>query len=477
MFYHLREILIINGEAVFQNLFFYITFRAAFAAITAFLISILLGPRLIRYLKNLKIREVTDHSDSQQLNELHQGKKHTPTMGGLLIVGSVLISCFLWTNWNFYASSMMTLIAGLALIGFADDFMKLTSRGKATLPAKRKMMYLLLMIIPICYLMWEYNTSLNPDSTTIFFPFFKQASIDLQAFYVWWAVLVVVGAANAVNLTDGLDGLAAGSGLMVAGTYAVLAYVAGHAGFSQYLHIPGMSGSGEVAVICASLCGACLGFLWYNAHPAEVFMGDTGSLPLGGAIGYAAVIIKQEILLIIAGGIFVAEAASVILQVGYFKKTGKRLFRIAPLHHHFEFGNIPETKIVIRFWIIGIILAVFAIATLKISHPAITTSVIFYSEKSNSNRHSRCLTRARRYFIHLVLRVLSLFATATKGKFTRHSNNTILHLKCTKKVWNWRNHFGILPILGRACIASANYILKRETGIRHWTICKEAWKF
>ena len=335
------------------------------AAATAFLISIIFGPVLIRRLGQLKIgQQLRPPEECLDLYKLHSNKAGTPTMGGILILLSIVVSVLLWSDMgNKYI--ILSLIAMLVLgaIGFVDDYIKLTKKRSKGLDILGKFIPQALTASCIGYFAY-----LDPSlGGRVDIPFLKDVVWNLGLFYIIFAVLVIVGSSNAVNLTDGLDGLAIGCVIMAALAYMILSYVSGHAVFSKYLFIPFIPGSGELAILCAGIVGAGLGFLWFNCFPASVFMGDVGSLSLGGVIGVTAVFIRKEFLLVIVGGIFVVEAVSVILQVGSFRlRGGKRIFKIAPLHHHFQVSGWPESKVIVRFWIIGIILAVVTLATLKI---------------------------------------------------------------------------------------------------------------
>jgi phospho-N-acetylmuramoyl-pentapeptide-transferase len=341
------------------NVFRYITFRAAAAVLTALLLSLLTGPWFVRTLRRLavgqNIRDVGPQS--------HQVKAGTPTMGGLLILFSWLVPTLLWsnvTNVLVWIAVLVTLLFGA--IGFADDFIKVRRHRNLGLTARVKLGLQILVAAAAGALL----LAIAAIPPTLTFPFFKELVLDLGIFYVPFVVVVLVGASNAVNLTDGLDGLAIGATLIAAGTYAVFAYVAGNAVVARYLQVPFVSGVGELTVFCGGLVGASLGFLWFNAHPAEVFMGDVGSLALGGAIGTVAVLAKQELVLVLVGGLFVLEALSVIVQVASFKLTGKRVFRMSPLHHHFELGGWAEPKIIVRFWILAAVFALLSLSSLKL---------------------------------------------------------------------------------------------------------------
>jgi phospho-N-acetylmuramoyl-pentapeptide-transferase len=334
----------------------------ALATLTALLISLALGSRLIRRLREFQI--------GQQIRPegplSHQRKEGTPTMGGLLIVIAVVLPSLLWadlTNPFVWMVLMSTLLYGV--IGFTDDYLKITRKRSLGLTARQKMAaqigVALLLAIALMWLAHE-----GRYTTQVGVPFFKKWTPDIGLFYAPWAMLVIVGAANAVNLTDGLDGLAIGTSMIASATFAILAYVAGHAKVAGYLDVPNVRGAGELAIICGAMVGASLGFLWFNCNPAQIFMGDVGSMALGGAIGTVAVLTKQEILLVFVGGLFVIEALSVILQVASFRLRGKRILRMAPIHHHFELGGWPEQKVVIRFWIVAIIFALASLSTLKL---------------------------------------------------------------------------------------------------------------
>jgi phospho-N-acetylmuramoyl-pentapeptide-transferase len=360
MLYHLLYPLHAHFSAF--NVFRYITFRSAMAALSALLLSFALGPGLIRRLRQLQIgQEIREEGPKQ-----HQTKRGTPTMGGLLIIAAVVLPTLLWADlrngfvWIAVASMLL-----FGAIGFADDYLKVARKRNLGLSARRKFSMQVLVGILLGALL-VLLASRGSFTTRLSFPFFKWILPDLSWGYVLFAALVLAGSANAVNLTDGLDGLAIGSVLVVSSAFTVLAYAAGHAIVADYLGIPNVKGTGELTVFCGSLVGASLGFLWFNCHPAEVFMGDVGSMALGGALGTTALLIKQEFLLVIAGGLFVVEAMSVILQVASFKLRGVRIFRMSPLHHHFELAGWSETKVVIRFWIVAIMFALLALATLKL---------------------------------------------------------------------------------------------------------------
>ncbi|MCK5243820.1 MAG: phospho-N-acetylmuramoyl-pentapeptide-transferase [Desulfobacterales bacterium] len=342
------------------NVFRYITFRTIYAVLTALVISFVLGPWLIRLLKEESVGQyVRDDGPST-----HLSKTGTPTMGGLLILFSVSVSTLLWADLtSLYVWIALFIMAGFGVVGFLDDYLKIRKKGSAGLTACNKILIQSVIAFAAAGLLYcqpEFNTHIT-------IPFFKNVQPDIGWGYILFAAVVIVGTSNAVNLTDGLDGLAIGSVTVAAITYIIFSYVAGHIKIADYLQIPYVAGSGELAVLCGSVTGAGMGFLWFNAYPAEVFMGDVGSLPLGGILGTVAVITKQELLLVIVGGLFVVEALSVIFQVGFFKITrGRRIFRMAPLHHHFELKGWPEPKVIVRFWLIAICLGLFSLSTLKL---------------------------------------------------------------------------------------------------------------
>ncbi len=341
------------------NVFRYITFRTAMALLTALLISLVLGPWVIKKLRDRQIGEVIRVDGPER----HRVKAGTPTMGGLLILGALLGSCLLWGNLaNRYLWIVLIVTALLGAIGFYDDWLKLRKKR----PLKIREKFLAQSAIGLGLGAYLYRFPSDGVTTQLVVPFAKEWVPDLGAWYVLVVALIVVGASNAVNLTDGLDGLAMGPVIVAAIALGIFSYVAGHARLSEYLFILKVKGAGELAVFCGALMGASVGFLWFNSHPAEVFMGDVGSLALGGAIGTLAVLSKAELLLPFIGGLFVVEAVSVILQVASFRLAGRRIFRMAPLHHHFELAGWPESKIVIRFWILALLMALMAVTTLKL---------------------------------------------------------------------------------------------------------------
>ena len=350
-----------DGGDIF-NLFRYITFRAGMAFFTALVFGFIFGRPLINWLrvKQKKGQPIRDDGP-----ETHFAKAGTPTMGGLLILSALTVSTLLWARLdNGYVWIVLLVTLGFALIGFADDYAKVTKHSSNGVSGRMRLgMGFVVAAVAAACAAW-----LQPDSlsNSLAFPFFKSALLDMGLLFIPFAMFVIVGSANAVNLTDGLDGLAIGPVMIAAGTFGIIAYLVGNANFANYLGVHLVPGTGEIAIFCAALLGGGLGFLWYNAPPAAVFMGDTGSLALGGALGAIAVCTKHEIVLGIVGGLFVVEALSVIIQVLYFKRTGRRVFLMAPIHHHFEKQGWGEAQIVIRFWIIALVLALIGLATLKL---------------------------------------------------------------------------------------------------------------
>lgn len=341
------------------NVFRYITFRTIYASVTALLLTLLLMPLLIRKLQERRIGQyVRDDGPAT-----HMKKSGTPTGGGILILFAVSVATGLWADLaNQYIWVVLFSLVGMGGIGLLDDWKKISGGSARGIRAREK---LILQII-IALIVAVYLYCLPGVNTHLSIPFFKRLVPDLGVLYIPFVVFVITGASNAVNLTDGLDGLAIGLVLIVSATYLLFAYITGHFGIAEYLKISFISGAGELTVFCGALVGASMGFLWYNTHPAQIFMGDVGSLALGGSLGTIAVITKHEILLAIVGGMFVVEALSVILQVGSFKLRGKRIFKMAPLHHHFELAGWAEPKVIVRFWIIGTVFALLAISTLKL---------------------------------------------------------------------------------------------------------------
>ena len=360
MLYHIFYPL--SSDYSFLNVFRYITFRSAWAGITALVLSLLIAPYLIRFLQKLEIGEkIRDDGP-----ERHLSKAGTPTMGGLLILFSFILSTLLWANLsNPYIWVVVFVAVGFGLIGLYDDVLKFRKGGG--LRARSKILFqILLSVIVAAYLVY-YDPIRDGYASQLFVPFFKDFTPDLGWGYLIFIVFIVVGTSNAVNLTDGLDGLAIGPIIIATITFTGIVYLTGHFKFADYLNIQHIREAGELAVLTSAIIGASLGFLWYNSYPAQIFMGDVGSLSLGGVLGTIACISKQELLLIPVGGIFVIEALSVIIQVGYFKYTGgKRFFKMAPLHHHFEQLGWPEPKVIVRFWIVAAILAIASLSTLKL---------------------------------------------------------------------------------------------------------------
>lgn len=345
------------------NLFHYLTFRSGGAVFTAIFLTFVTGPRIIRWLKAKQREGQPIREDGPESHLLT--KKGTPTMGGVMILFSVVVSTLLWADiTNPYIWIVLFVTVGFGFVGFGDDFLKLTRRNTKGLPGRLKL--LLQFAIGLVASIWIHRIAPPIMSEHLAVPFFKDVLLDLGVFYFIFVMLVMVGASNAVNLTDGLDGLAIVPIMITAGCFVLISYLVGNVKFADYLQLHHVPGSGELAIFCSALVGASLGFLWFNAPPAQVFMGDTGSLAFGGSLGVVSVIVKHELVLAIIGGLFVAEAVSVILQVASFKMTGKRIFRMAPLHHHFEKLGWKEPTIVIRFWIIASILALAGLSTLKI---------------------------------------------------------------------------------------------------------------
>lgn len=343
------------------NVVHYITFRAILAALTALLFSLWSGPYMIKWLK--------DNQLGQQIRKLgpesHYGKSGTPTMGGILILVSIIVATLLWADLsNRFVWVVLLVTAGFGLIGYVDDALKIKKKNSDGLSARMK--YGLQSLIGLTTVIYLYATATLPQETSLMFPFFKEWIIPMGGFYILLGYFVIVGTSNSVNLTDGLDGLAILPTVLVGGALAIFAYIAGHFEFANYLAVPFIPGAGELTIFCSALVGGGLGFLWFNAYPAQVFMGDVGALALGAALGVVAIIVRQEIVLFIMGGVFVMETLSVILQVGCYKLTGKRIFRMAPLHHHFELVGWPEPKIIVRFWILTVILVLVGLATLKL---------------------------------------------------------------------------------------------------------------
>ena len=347
----------IGGFAVFQ----YITLRAILGVLTALVISMMFGPWMIRRLNQLQIGQAVRDDGPQT----HLSKSGTPTMGGTLILAAIFISSLLWSDLsNRYVWVVLIVTAVFAAVGWVDDYRKVVEKNSRGLPAKWK--YFWQSFAGIGAAVFLYMTAEVPAETQLFVPFFKNVALDMGLFYIVVTYFVIVGSSNAVNLTDGLDGLAIMPSVMVGSSLGIFAYLVGHNEFANYLHIHNIPGTGELTVFCAALAGAGLGFLWFNTYPAQVFMGDVGALALGAALGTIAVIVRHEIVFFIMSGVFVMETVSVILQVGSYKLTGRRIFRMAPLHHHFELKGWPEPRVIVRFWIITVMLVLFGLATLKL---------------------------------------------------------------------------------------------------------------
>jgi phospho-N-acetylmuramoyl-pentapeptide-transferase len=345
----------------FFHVFSYLTLRAMLSILTALGIALWFGPWMIEHLRTLKFGQSV-RTDGPQT---HLVKSGTPTMGGALILVAIGVSTLLWSNLsNPYIWIVLGVMVIFGAVGWVDDYRKIVEKSPQGLPAKWK--YLWQSVGGLAAAVCLYLLAKTPVETTLIFPFFKHLELPLGVFYILLTYLVIVGSSNAVNLTDGLDGLAIMPTVMVAGALAIFAYLSGNIKFAEYLHIPYVAGCGELIVICGSIIGAGLGFLWFNAYPAQVFMGDVGALALGAVLGVIAVIVRQEIVLFIMGGVFVMETVSVILQVGSFKLRGKRVFRMAPIHHHYELKGWPETKVVVRFWIISFMLVLLGLTTLKL---------------------------------------------------------------------------------------------------------------
>ena len=359
MLYHL--LVPLAKDHIVFNVFRYLTFRSLMALISALVISLVIGPGLIRRLRERQHGGTTIREDTPAR---HRAKQGTPTMGGLVILGALLGSTLLWANLrNRYVWVVLLATAGLGLVGVFDDVTKL--RRRKGLSARMKFGLQLLLALAVLQIVY-WQPAVNHWVPVLAIPFLKGWLVDLGWWWIPFAMIVIVGASNAVNLTDGLDGLAIGPIIMAGGVFGVIAYLTGNFKVADYLKIVNVRGAGELAVFCGALIGAAIGFLWFNCHPAQVFMGDVGSLALGGAIGTLAVLTKAELLLPLVGGLYVVEAASVIIQVASYKLTGRRVFRMAPLHHHYELAGWAEPKIVVRFWIISFALALLALTTLKL---------------------------------------------------------------------------------------------------------------
>lgn len=345
----------------FFHVFQYLTLRAILGTLTALVIALTLGPSIIRRLSLRRVGQVVRDDGPQS----HLSKAGTPTMGGTLVLTSVLISTLLWGDLsNRYVWLVLIITLGFGAIGYWDDYRKLVLKHSRGMPARQK--YFFQSLLGLGAAVYLYHTAMLPAETQLVIPFFKSISIALGPFFIFLTYLVIVGSSNAVNLTDGLDGLAIMPAVMISGALGVFAYVTGNVQYANYLGIPYVPGVGEIVVFCGALVGSGLGFLWFNTYPAQVFMGDVGALALGAALGIVAVLVRQEIVFFVMSGIFVLETVSVILQVGSYKLTGKRIFRMAPIHHHFELKGWPEPRVIVRFWIITFVLVLFGLATLKL---------------------------------------------------------------------------------------------------------------
>lgn len=343
------------------SVFSYLTLRAILSTLTALLMAVFIGPAMIRWLQTMQIGQTVRNDGPQS----HLSKSGTPTMGGLLILAAILTSALLWADLsNRYVWVTLAIVAGYGLIGFIDDYRKVIRKDPKGLIAKWKYFWQSAIAIIVAVYLYMYRQ--DPAETALIVPFFKEVMPQLGLFFIVVVYFTVVGTSNAVNLTDGLDGLAIVPTILVAGALAIFAYVTGNVVFSGYLNIPYIPLTSELVIVCTAIVGAGLGFLWFNTYPAQVFMGDVGSLALGGTLGIMAVLVRQEIVLIIMGGVFVIETLSVILQVGSFKLRGQRIFRMAPIHHHFELKGWPEPRVIVRFWIISLILVLIGLATLKL---------------------------------------------------------------------------------------------------------------
>jgi phospho-N-acetylmuramoyl-pentapeptide-transferase len=343
------------------HLFQYITFRTIMSALTALAMSLLVGPQLIRQLTSMKAGQVVRNDGPQS----HLTKAGTPTMGGALILASIAVATLLWADLNNrYVWVVLIVTLAFGGIGFYDDYRKLVLKDSRGLASRWK--YFWQSLFGLAAALFLYHTASIPAETALYLPLFKHVAVPLGVLFVVVGYFMIVGFSNAVNLTDGLDGLAIMPSVLIAGALGLFCYLAGNAVFSQYLGIPAIPGAGELSIFCGALGGAGLGFLWFNTYPAQVFMGDVGALAIGAALGCIAMIVRQEIVLLVMGGVFVVETASVMLQVASFKLTGKRIFRMAPIHHHFELKGWPEPRVIVRFWIISVVLVLIGLATLKV---------------------------------------------------------------------------------------------------------------
>ena len=365
MMYYLHRL---SDQFIGFNVFYYVTFRSVAAAVTAFAVSLIFGNFVIRKLTALKLGQpIRSAEEVHRLAELHFGKQGTPTMGGVLIIGAVFLSSFLWARPDnrFVWLALFSMLC-LGALGFADDYLKVTKKKSAGISGRFKLVVQIILAV-IVTAVFLTSPLLEVQARSLYLPFFKAPVITNMGWFTFlFFALVIVGSSNAVNLTDGLDGLAIGCTVTVAFAYALLSYAAGNFRIAEYLQVPFYPFTGELTVVCAALVGAGFGFLWFNCHPAKVFMGDTGSLAIGGMIGVVAICCKQELLLMVVGGVFVIEAVSVILQVLSFKLTGRRIFAMSPIHHHFELVGWKENTVIVRFWILSGIFALLGLATLKL---------------------------------------------------------------------------------------------------------------
>ncbi|MGB0835792.1 MAG: phospho-N-acetylmuramoyl-pentapeptide-transferase [Psychrobium sp.] len=342
------------------NIFSYLTFRSILAILTSLMFSLWMGPKLIRYLQNMQIGQTVRDDGPQS----HLSKSGTPTMGGILILASIALSTLLWADLsNHYVLVTLFVLLSFGLVGFVDDYRKVIRKDSAGLIARWKYFWQSAIALGVAFYLYAVS---QPNETVLVVPFFKDVLPQLGLLYIALVYFTVVGSSNAVNLTDGLDGLAIVPTVMVAGALGLIAYISGNVNFSAYLHLPHLPLASELTVVCLAIFGAGLGFLWFNTYPAQVFMGDVGSLALGACLGIIAVLVRQEILLVIMGGVFVMETLSVILQVGSYKLRGQRIFRMAPIHHHYELKGWPEPRVIVRFWIISLVMVLVGLATLKI---------------------------------------------------------------------------------------------------------------
>lgn len=349
----------LHDDIFIFNLFKYITVRTFCALATAMVIYFVFGTKWIKFLKQRQYGQVIRNDGPQT----HLKKKDTPTMGGLLVIASLLVSSLLWCDLtNSFVLVSLVVMFCFSIIGFVDDYYKIIKKN----PLGFRGHYKIVLEVAVCLMAGMYLYGYGHLDTNLHFPFFKEFSIDIGLLYLFFSIAVIVGSANAVNITDGLDGLVTGPSIMSFFSYGILTYAAGHSYIASYLMVPNVIGAGELSIVCGGMIGALIGFLWYNTYPAEIFMGDVGALGIGALLGIIALISKNEILLVIIGGVFVLETVSVIIQVVSFKLTGKRVFHMAPLHHHFELKGWKESKVIVRFWIISFILALLSIVTLKI---------------------------------------------------------------------------------------------------------------